>query len=318
LARPTKLYLDYFSHDTDATNDEKMDMFRSMYGNDGYAFYFIILEKVYRTENAMIDLSKNIFVVGLAKKLMISVEKFYEMLETAFELEMFDRDLFESEKKLTSNGIQKRFADVMKQRNQWKKTKETNQKEFSNEKTSNNYEFSNEKTIGKTRQKKGKEIEKEKENEIKNNNVDSSESLSASFSSDIIFLTDLLISEIKNNNPQAKTPANLNNWQNDIRLLISDGYNLEQIEKVIKWCQGDDFWKSNILSAKKLREKMGTLIIQMGRGTDAKPWSNNKRPVIEVAKFEGYSENDITPERIEEVRGKAREVEELLRMRKVR
>lgn len=317
MARPTKLYLDYFSHDTDATNDEKMDMFRSMYGNDGYAFYFIILEKVYRTENAMIDLSKNIFVVGLAKKLMISVEKFYEMLETAFELEMFDRDLFESEKKLTSNGIQKRFADVMKQRNQWKKIKEIKEKEFSNEKTNNNYEFSNEKTIGKTRQRKGNRKEKEIESEIKNNDLDSSESISASFSSDVIFLTDLLVSEIKKNNPQAKTPAKISNWRNDIRLLLADGYDRDQIEKVINWCQADEFWKSNILSAKKLREKIGTLILQMGRKDDAKPWTNSKRPVVEIAKFEGYNEIEISPERMEQIREDAKRLEEKLRMRKV-
>ena len=262
MARPTKLYLDYFSHDTDATNDEKMDMFRSMYGNDGYAFYFIILEKVYRTENAMIDLSKQIFVVGLAKRLLITVEKFNEMLETAFELEMFNRELYETEKKLTSNGIQKRFADVMKQRNQWKKTKEidgkvliddkpSNNYEFSNEKTSNNYEFSNEKTIGKTTQRKRNKKEKEKETKQDIKDIsDSSESLNPSFSSDVIFLVDLLIKEIKHNNDKAKHPSNLDSWRNDMRLLIQDGYDRDQVEKVIKWCQADEFWKSNILSAK--------------------------------------------------------------------
>lgn len=297
MARPTKLYLDYFSHDTDATNDEKMDMFRSMYGNDGYAFYFIILEKVYRTENAMIDLSKNIFVVGLAKKLMISVEKFYEMLETAFELEMFDRDLFESEKKLTSNGIQKRFADVMKQRNQWKKTKEIKEKEFSNEKTNNNYEFSNEKTIGKTRQRKGNRKEKEIESEIKNNDLDSSESVSASFSSDVIFLTDLLISEIKKNNPQAKTPANITNWRNDIRLLLADGYTFTQIDSMIRWTQSDDFWKSNILSAKKLREKSSTLILQMQRRQKEKPKQESPSEMYERLLKYVNGEDEVEQER---------------------
>lgn len=274
-----------------------MDMFRSMYGNDGYAFYFIILEKVYRTENAMIDLSKNIFVVGLAKKLMISVEKFYEMLETAFELEMFDRDLFESEKKLTSNGIQKRFADVMKQRNQWKKTKEIKEKEFSNEKTNNNYEFSNEKTIGKTRQRKGNRKEKEIEIEIKNNDLDSSESLSDSFSSDVIFLTDLLISEIKKNNPQAKTPANITNWRNDIRLLLADGYTFTQIDSMIRWTQSDDFWKSNILSAKKLREKSSTLILQMQRRQKEKPKTESPSEMYERLLKYVNGEDEVEQER---------------------
>jgi len=254
--------LDYFSHDTDAVNDEKMEVFRSVYGNDGYAFYFIILERTYRTEGAIIDLSKNIFVISLAKKLMITVEKFYEMLETAFELEMFNRDLYETKKVLTSNGIQKRYEEVMKQRNQWKKKKETNSNQFSNEKIGNNYEFSTEKTIGKTLQRKGnmkgKEIEKEIEN--KRNDVEKV------FSDDVLFLNHLLISKIKENNPQAKQPSNINQWNDAIRLMLeNDGYKFAQIERMIEWCQTDDFWKSNILSAKKLREKAGTIVLQMQR-----------------------------------------------------
>jgi hypothetical protein len=315
LARPTKLYLDYFSHDTDAVNDEKMEIFRSVYGNDGYAFYFIILERTYRTENATIDLSKNVFVIGLAKKLMITTEKFHEMLETAFELEMFNRELYEAEKKLTSNGIQKRFEDVMNQRNQWKKKKSKDNQEFSTEKTNDDYEFSPEKTIGKTRQRKGNMKGKENEKEIENKKSD----VEKVFSDDVLFLNHLLISKIKNNNPQAKQPSNVNQWNDAIRLMIeSDGYTKEQIEKMIQYCQSDEFWKSNILSAKKLREKAGTLVLQMDRGGEnGRVKTNSKRPQIEVGRFEEYNHTDISPERIEEIRGSARKVEELLRMRKV-
>lgn len=310
MARPTKLYLDYFSHDTDAVNDEKMDVFRSVYGNDGYAFYFIILERAYRTESATIDLSKNIFVIGLAKKLMITVEKFYEMLETAFELEMFDRELFETEKMLTSNGIQKRFADVMKQRNQWKKSKDNNTNEFSNEKNSNNYEFSNEKTIGKTRQRKGnrKEIEI-KEEEIKKDIVsDSDESFSVSES--VISLNNFLISKMKMNNPNAKIPSDLKKWHDAIRLMMdTDGYTEQQVSEMIDFSQKDGFWKANILSATKLREKAGTLILQMGRVTDAKYRSSGEGT---VGTDSGYKINDntFTDEQLERIREKARQFEE--------
>gem|GEM_PF-2283738 len=308
MARPTKLYLDYFSHDTDAVNDEKMEIFRSVYGNDGYAFYFIILERTYRTENATIDLSKNVFVIGLAKKLMITTEKFHEMLETAFELEMFNRELYEAEKKLTSNGIQKRFEDVMNQRNQWKKKKSKDNQEFSTEKTNDNYEFSPEKTMGKTRQRKGNMKGKENEKEIENKKSD----VEKVFSDDVLFLNHLLISKIKENNPQAKQPSNVNQWNDAIRLMIeSDGYTREQIEKMIQYSQSDDFWKSNILSAKKLREKAGTLVLQMERGEEnGRVKTNSKRPIVEVAKFEGYNENIISDERMEEIRIKARQYEE--------
>jgi hypothetical protein len=101
-------------------------------------------------------------------------------------------------------------------------------------------------------------------------------------------------------------------------MMENDKYEFEQIKKMIEWCQSDDFWKSNILSAKKLREKAGTLILQMDRGGEnGRVKTNSKRPQIEVGRFEEYNHTDISPERIEEIRGSARKVEELLRMRKV-
>jgi hypothetical protein len=47
MARPKKEGMDYFPHDTDAVNDEKIEALRLLYGNDGYAFYFILLERIY-------------------------------------------------------------------------------------------------------------------------------------------------------------------------------------------------------------------------------------------------------------------------------
>lgn len=285
MARPTKLYLDYFSHDTDAVNDEKIELFRSMYGNDGYAFYFIILERVYKTEGAMIDLSKNIFVVGLSKKLLISVDKFNEMLETAFELDMFDKVIYENEKMLTSKGIQKRYEEIMNQRKTWNYKKKTKQEsiatnELSTHKTNNDYEFSTEKTTGKTTQRKGNRKEKEIETKLngKENNelIDSNESIQQ-FSEDVIYLRKLLCEKMLENNPNCKLPVDFFKWDNEIRLLLEkDNYSFTQIDKMIRWCQVDDFWKSNILSAKTLREKAGKLILQMN-----KPQKEQKKSFLE-------------------------------------
>ena len=41
------------------------------------------------------------------------------------------------------------------------------------------------------------------------------------------------------------------------------GYTWEEIGKIIDWCQDHSFWKSNILSAGKLREKIVKLENQM-------------------------------------------------------
>jgi hypothetical protein len=54
MAMPLKAGIDYFPHDTDAINDEKIEAMRAEYGNDGYAFYFILLERIYK-KNGVLD-----------------------------------------------------------------------------------------------------------------------------------------------------------------------------------------------------------------------------------------------------------------------
>jgi len=56
-------------------------------------------------------------------------------------------------------------------------------------------------------------------------------------------------------------------WAESIRKMVEEeGCSLEEIEKVIKWCQEDDFWKTNIRSTSKLRLQFGQLIDKMKNG----------------------------------------------------
>jgi len=76
-------------------------------------------------------------------------------------------------------------------------------------------------------------------------------------------LASRLYQEILKNNPNHKKP-NLQAWSNDVRLMMErDKRNEEQIIYVIDWCQNDEFWKSNVLSISKLRERFDQLIIQI-------------------------------------------------------
>ena len=125
MARPRKEGLDYFPHDTDAVADEKIDAMRALYGNDGYAFYFILLERCYSTAAGEFDLSKPAIFVSVVKKIMVSEERFLEMLDTAFDIELFDRQAWEERKVITSNGVRKRVEKVDEERykNRLKKSK---------------------------------------------------------------------------------------------------------------------------------------------------------------------------------------------------
>lgn len=55
-------------------------------------------------------------------------------------------------------------------------------------------------------------------------------------------------------------------WASHVEKMIRiDNRNPIEIEKIIEWCKNNDFWKTNILSTKKLREKYQTLDMQMKR-----------------------------------------------------
>ncbi len=71
---------------------------------------------------------------------------------------------------------------------------------------------------------------------------------------------------ILSNNPNAKVPEDLQKWSKDIDLMIQrDKRTPDQIQQVIEFSQKDSFWKANILSAGKLRDKFDTLWLQKDR-----------------------------------------------------
>jgi len=83
-------------------------------------------------------------------------------------------------------------------------------------------------------------------------------------------LATLLLEEIRKNKPDFKQP-NLQSWAKEIDLMIRrDGRKPERIRQVILWCQGDPFWRSNILSTSKLRKQFDTLEIQMESSKNAR------------------------------------------------
>ena len=77
-----------------------------------------------------------------------------------------------------------------------------------------------------------------------------------------------LFGRIQANNAEAK-PPNLDSWADDVRLLRErDKRTHAQICELFQWAQSDSFWRSNVLSPAKLREKWDQLT--MKRGTPQK------------------------------------------------
>lgn len=124
MSRPLKTGLDYFPHDTDAVGTEKLQSLMALHGPAGYCFYFVMLEKVFRAENARITCGKPVEKAGLARLMCISLKQFDAILETALEVGCFDISLYNDQKIITSNGVQRRLEKVNEIRLKERKRKE--------------------------------------------------------------------------------------------------------------------------------------------------------------------------------------------------
>ena len=130
MARPIKEGLDYFPHDVDAADDEKIQALSAMHGNDGYAFYFKLLERIYRTPSGELDLSNIAIKISLASRVFPgeysenALKKFEKILDTALVLNCFDKKIFRKTRILTSNGIKKRVNEILRLRSTWRNKKE--------------------------------------------------------------------------------------------------------------------------------------------------------------------------------------------------
>ena len=65
-------------------------------------------------------------------------------------------------------------------------------------------------------------------------------------------------------NPKHRKP-NMDSWANEVRLMReNDGHSHSEIMDLFRFANSDNFWKSNILSPKKLRDKWDVLTIKKG------------------------------------------------------
>ena len=83
--------------------------------------------------------------------------------------------------------------------------------------------------------------------------------------SDPYLLAKFLENNITENNPKfPQSESQRQRWAKDFDLMIRrDKIDADDIAKVIEWSQRDNFWRSNILSGKKLREKYQQLKMRM-------------------------------------------------------
>lgn len=82
---------------------------------------------------------------------------------------------------------------------------------------------------------------------------------------DVTRLCDRLADRIEANG--AKRPTITAKWRDAARLMLdNDGRTEAEVAGAIDWCQADEFWRANVLSMPKLREKYDQLLLQAKRG----------------------------------------------------
>lgn len=110
---------------------------------------------------------------------------------------------------------------------------------------------------------------------------------------DVEALCDLLADLIEQNG--SKRPVVTKTWRDAARRLLDlDGRTVEQVGAAIRWCQGDEFWRANILSMPTLRKQYDRLRLDAhgrrgarwtGRGnSSAARWNASRRSRLQEAR----------------------------------
>ena len=114
LARPKKSGLSYFPLDVDFFEDPKIKILRARYGRDGIVFYISLLCEIYK-QGYYIQVDDD-FEYIISDDLKMEQNKAKQVLNFLLSRSLFDNTLFQSDKVLTSAGIQRRFQLAIKER----------------------------------------------------------------------------------------------------------------------------------------------------------------------------------------------------------
>ena len=116
MARPQKEGLDYFPLDTDMDlKDDKVQLVEAKYGAVGFAVLIKLLMKIY-SEGYCYQWGENEGLL-FSKRVNVDINTVNDIVNDLVKWGMFDTEIYIKYSVLTSNGIQKRFWEVAKRRN---------------------------------------------------------------------------------------------------------------------------------------------------------------------------------------------------------
>jgi len=115
----------YFSHDSNARNDEKILMLRSEYGWEGYGIFWALIEMMFENKDTCLHHNK---IKGIAVNYNIDITLLQNVINTLLTEHLFDSDgvifwsdsLRERKAKMTENLTNKSIAGKKGMEKRWK------------------------------------------------------------------------------------------------------------------------------------------------------------------------------------------------------
>ena len=111
MARPLKQTVDYFPHDSHASDSKTLFILESKFGNDGYAFWFKLLELLASSEGHVYDVRNPVAWEFLLAKTRIDNDRADKMMSLLVDLEAIDKELW-SQRVIWVQNLVDRISDA--------------------------------------------------------------------------------------------------------------------------------------------------------------------------------------------------------------
>lgn len=294
MGRENKVGLDYF--DLDCHMDEKIELIEAEYGLKGFAIVVKLYQSIYSRLGYYCEWTPDISLLWAARlggshggaigKVGSASDEgslpgfpknlINDVVAASIRRGIFSEELFKKYQILTSSGIQKRYLSATSKREKVELKKEyllisipQNRENVVINAISDGRNAIFESKNAQSRQDNIKVyniVESEKQN-----STDAEIKTSQGYKpSDFeLWCVDYLIQSILVDFPNQKVPRTdpeRKKWALHIeRMQRIDGLSMEQIRETLVWTMQDGFWRTNIRSTGKFREKFQTLYLQSRR-----------------------------------------------------